>query len=334
MPAQAFHSKSSITAFGTYVPERRLTNSDLERMVETSNEWILQRTGISERRIAEPDQFCSDLCIGAVRDLLANYPVTVDDVDYILVATSTPDTSFPSVASRVQAKFGIRNAGTADVQAACAGFVTGLQMANGLILTGAFRKILVIGADTLSKITDYTDRTTCILFGDGAGAALVEAAEEPSFIGAYTDTDGQYGHHLYRSALSAKIGEADIAATGTIVQNGREVYKWAVSRVSEGVRHILSRYEIAVNDIDWFIPHSANLRIIESINERTGIPMGRTLYSMVEYGNTSAATIPLALHKGIKEGRIKRGDLLLLYGFGGGLTQSALLVRWMLDSPA
>ncbi|GGF98658.1 ketoacyl-ACP synthase III [Paenibacillus abyssi] len=328
MAASEFHSNARITAIGTYVPERILTNEDLEQMVDTNHEWIVQRTGIVERRIAADDQYCSDLCYGAVRSLLENYPVTVEDVDYILVATSTPDTFFPSVASRVQAYFGIQAAGAVDLQAACAGFVSALQVANGLLLSGAYRKILVIGAETLSKITDYTDRTTCILFGDGAGAVLVEPGDEGTFVGSYAITDGSAGHHLYRSSLSPTIGSSEIRQTGHIVQNGREVYKWAVTRIPEGIQQLLASAGLSVHDIDWFIPHSANLRIIESICERTGIPMEHTLHSLVYNGNTSAASIPLALHAGVKDGRVQPGNLLLLYGFGGGLTQAALVVKW------
>ncbi|RXZ81202.1 ketoacyl-ACP synthase III [Paenibacillaceae bacterium] len=332
MTAQKYISNATITAIGSYVPERVLTNGDLEQLVDTSHEWIMQRTGIVERRIAADNEYCSDLSISAVRNLLENYPVTVQDVDFIIVATSTPDMAVPSVASRVQAAFNIPSAGAVDVQAACAGFVAALQMAGGLLLTGIYRKILVIGAETLSKITDYTDRTTCILFGDGAGAVLLEADYDGTgcFLGGYSDTNGSAGHHLYASSLAPTINGESINNNGLLVQNGREVYKWALSAVPQGARNLLDHAELTVDQVDWFIPHSANLRMIESICERLALPIEKTLYSLVNYGNTSAATIPLALHEGIKEKRVKAGDLLLLYGFGGGLTQSGLLVRWPL----
>jgi len=329
----SLRSATTISAIGTYVPERVLTNADLEQMVETSNEWIVQRTGIMERRIAAENEYTSDLCIAAVRDLVERYGADLSDVDYILTATSSPDAVFPSMSAMVQSAFGIPACGAADLQAACAGFVAALQLANGLILSGAHRKILVIGAETLSRITDYTDRTTCILFGDGAGAVLVEAAkgtETGIFEGTYTMTEGALGKHLYRSALSPSIGGSDIAANGLIVQNGREVYKWAVSRVPEGVKRMLDDASLTPGDIDWFVPHSANLRMVESICERTGIPLERTLVSLVQYGNTSAASIPLALDEAVKDGRLRRGQRVLLYGFGGGLTQAGLLVRWPL----
>lgn len=330
MTHSSFQSAAALTAFGTYVPERVLTNEDLSRIVDTNHEWIVQRTGIVERRIAADDEYCSDLCFAAVRNMRERYAVKLEDVDFIIVATSTPDTFFPSMAARVQAEFGIVACGAIDIQAACAGFVAALQLANGLILTGVHRKILVIGTETLSKITDYTDRTTCILFGDGSGAALVEHADEGAFIGSYVSTNGGEGHQLYRSSLSSSINGKEIVTSGKIVQNGREVYKWAVSQVPKGIAALLEKYQLTVEDIDWFIPHSANMRIIESVCEKTGIPTGRTLSSITEYGNTSAASIPLAIDLALKDGRMQAGDTVLLYGFGGGLTESALLLRWTL----
>ncbi|UVI33747.1 ketoacyl-ACP synthase III [Paenibacillus spongiae] len=323
-------SHASITAFGAYVPQRILSNADLERIVDTSDEWIVQRTGIHERRVASEGEFCSDLCFAAVRDMQARFGSVLTDVDFILVATSTPDTFFPSMSSRVQAEFGIEACGAADIQAACAGFVTALQLANGLLLTGAHRKILVIGAETLTKVTDYTDRTTCILFGDGAGAALLERTQEGAFLGSHVSTTGESGHQLYRSSLSPSILGMPITANGKIIQNGREVYKWAVSQLPKGISAILQRYGYTAADLDWFVPHSANMRIIDSVCDKTGIPIEKTLSSIAEYGNTSAASIPLALDLAMKDGRIKPGDLVLLYGFGGGLTEAGLLMRWTL----
>jgi len=328
---QAFQSVASMTAFGAYVPARILDNEEMERIVETSDEWIVQRTGIHTRHIAAESEYCSDLCFAAVRDMQARYGVDLTDVDYVLVATSSPDTFFPSMAARVQAEFSIRSCGAADIQAACAGFVTALQMANGLLLSGVHRKILVIGAEVLSKITDYTDRSTCILFGDGAGAALLELAEdEGAFLGSYVSTTGESSHQLYRSSLSPAINGQSLNMNGQIIQNGKEVYKWAVSQLPIGIKTILERYNYRIEDLDWFVPHSANMRIIESVCERSGIPIEKALTSMAKYGNTSAASIPLSLDLAIQDGRVKRGDLLLLYGFGGGLTESALLMRWTL----
>ncbi|MFC0329309.1 ketoacyl-ACP synthase III [Paenibacillus sepulcri] len=330
MTLSALKSQTKLTAFGVYVPDRILTNNDMEKLVDTSDEWIVQRTGIRERRISADDEYCSDLCYAAVANMQARYAVNLADVDYIIVATSTPDTFFPSMAARVQAKFGIRSCGALDIQAACAGFVAALQLANGLLLTGVHRKILIIGADALSKATDYTDRSTCILFGDGAGAALLEWTEDGTLLGSYTATSGASGHHLYRSSLSADIDGHPIQTTGKIVQDGREVYKWAVTQVPKGITALLENNGRTTEEIDWFVPHSANMRIVESVCERTGIPLEKTLASMELFGNTSAASIPLALDLAIRDGRINKGDLCLLYGFGGGLTEAAVLLEWSL----
>ncbi|MBD2871520.1 ketoacyl-ACP synthase III [Paenibacillus arenilitoris] len=327
-----FRSNAVVTAIGSYVPERVLTNGDLEKLVDTSDEWIVQRTGIKERRIAADNQFASDLSIAAVDDMIRRYGVTVEDVDYIIVATSTPDTVFPSVASRVQAHYGMKDCGAADMQAACAGFTAAIQLASGLLLSGAHRKVLVIGAETLSKITDYTDRTTCILFGDGAGAVLMETAADGQgdLLAAYARTDGDRGHLLYRCALSPAIGEHGILTNGYIVQNGREVYRWAISEVAEGINALLDRGGLSPSEVDWFIPHSANMRIIEALCERTGIALDRALSSIKHFGNTSAASIPLAIDEAVKAGSVRPGQLMLLYGFGGGLTQAGVILRWSL----
>ena len=322
-------SRARVTAIGTCVPQRILRNSDLERMVDTTDEWIVQRTGIRERRIAARNQFTSHLAIAAVENLANNFGKQLDDVDMVLVATCTPDYPFPSVASQIQAHFGMRQAGALDLGAACAGFAYGLHVANGLVTAGLHRKVLVVGAETLSKVTDYSDRSTCILFGDGAGAVLVEYDEEtPGFRAAFTTSKGEGGIHLYRSGLSQEMKGQALSGDGCIVQNGREVYKWAVTTVPQGMKELADRAGITLDEVDWFIPHSANLRMIESICEKSGFPMEKTLYSMVEYGNTSTATIPLAWEKGIREGKVKAGDTLLLYGFGGGLVQAGVVLTW------
>jgi 3-oxoacyl-[acyl-carrier-protein] synthase-3 len=315
------NSYAQITAIGSYVPERILTNLDLEQMVDTNDEWILQRTGIRERRIARADEFTSHLCVGAVRDLMQRSGKSVADVELVIVCTHTPDFPFPAVSSLIQAQLGILQAGAMDLNAACAGFAYGLHV-------GLHRKILVVGADTMSKITDYTDRTTCILFGDGAGAAIVEQNDTVSgFLGYHMISDGEGGPLLYRTGLSNQMNGTALIDTQKVVQNGREVYKWAVSNVPLGMNALLQNAGMTLTDVDWFIPHSANLRIIESICERSGFPIEKTLHSMEYYGNTSAATIPLALDMGIREGKVKPGDTVLIYGFGGGLVQAGLLLR-------
>ena len=325
-------SKARITAIGSYVPERRLTNNDLEKLVETNDEWITKRTGIKERRIAHEEEFTSDISYKAVRNLMERSKKSIDDVDMIIVSTLTPDFKTPSVASLVQAKLGIHNAGAIDLNAACAGFTYGLHLANALITSGLHRKILVIGAETLSKITDYEDRSTCILFGDGGGAVLVEYDEHnPSFLASHLGSEGEKGSSLYCSNLSSRMFEEELTNSGKIVQNGREVYKWAVTTVPKGVQRVLDQASISLRDVNWFVPHSANLRMIESICEKIDFPLEKTLYSLVNYGNTSSATIPLSLDKALIEGNIRNGDKMLLYGFGGGLSYAGLLIHWNLD---
>ncbi|TWT25840.1 ketoacyl-ACP synthase III [Planomicrobium sp. CPCC 101110] len=324
-------SNARITAIGSYVPKKRLTNNDLEALVDTNDEWIVQRTGIKERRIAADNEYTSDISIKAVENLIERYQKTVDDVDMIIVCTMTPDFKTPSVAALVQAKLGIKNTGAIDLNAACAGFAYGLHVANGLVSAGLHRKVLVIGAETFSKIIDYSDRTTCILFGDGGGAVLVEYDEQqPSFIASHMGTDGILGKNLYCTDLSDSMFGEELPVNGFIAQNGREVYKWAVNTVPKGMEALMGKTELKLDEVDWFVPHSANLRIIESICSRSGLPLERAIYSLEHFGNTSAATIPLSLDKGVREGKIQRDDKLLLYGFGGGLTHAGLLINWSL----
>ncbi|WP_142826263.1 ketoacyl-ACP synthase III [Planococcus soli] len=322
-------SKARITAIGSYVPEKRLTNRHLEKLVDTNDEWIIQRTGIKERRIASDTEFTSDISIKAVENLKERYNKSLDDVDMIIVCTMTPDFKTPSVSALVQAKLGIKNTGAIDLNAACSGFAYGLHMANGLITSGLNKKILVIGAETFSKILDYSDRSTCILFGDGGGAVMVEYDEEkPSFIESHMGTNGELANNLYCTDLSTQMFGNELAVNGFVNQNGREVYKWAVNTVPKGMTALMEKAGFDKDQVDWFVPHSANLRIIESICSRNGLPLERTIYSLEYYGNTSAASIPLSLDKGVQEGKIKPDDKLLLYGFGGGLTHAGMLVNW------
>lgn len=321
-----------ITAIGTYVPGKKLTNFDLEQMVETNNEWIIQRTGIQERRIAHPDEFTSDLCVSAVKDLMKRYNKKVEDVDMIIVATSTPDFPFPSVSSIIQNRLNISQTGALDISAACAGFVYALHTAHSFIASGLHKKILVIGADALSKITDYTDRSTCILFGDGAGAVLVERDDtSKSFIGFHLGSDGSGAQHVYQSGLSSKVNDIELIDTQYLVQNGREVFRWVVRNVPYSIRQLLEKTQMDLDQVDWFIPHSANLRLIEPICEKLEYPLEKTLYSLVKFGNTSAASIPLALDLGIREGKVKNGDRVLMYGFGSGLVHAGQLLEINFD---
>lgn len=334
LAARALQSRAAITAIGSYVPPGAITNADLERMVETNHEWIVRRTGIVTRHRAQENEYASHMAVAAVRDLLDRYPVRSDDIDGILVATTTPDMPCPSVASQVERAFGMPRALAVDINAACAGFVTGLQMANGLILTGAYRKILVIGAETLTKVTDYTDRSTCILFGDGAGAVLVEAVPEGAFLSSYASTDGAGGHQVYMTGLARQLGEQPLTGDGKLVQNGREVYKWAVQTLPSAIRELAAAAGLdGPSDLDWLVPHSANLRMIEAICERLEFPTGKALQSVVDNGNTSAASIPLALDEAVRNGRLQPGQLAVLIGFGSGLTQSGVVLRWTASVP-
>ncbi|GAB0168050.1 ketoacyl-ACP synthase III [Lysinibacillus sp. CTST325] len=325
-------SKARITAIGTYVPENRLTNDDLEKIVETNDAWIVQRTGMKERRITNENEFASTLAFKAIENLVEQYQKDLSDIDLILVATTTPDYAFPSVACQIQEHFKMKDVGALDLHAACAGFTYGLHVANGLITSGLHRKILFITTEALSKVTDYTDRTTCILFGDGAAAVLIERDEEmPSFIASHIGTNGAGGKHLYLTNLSTTMHASPLNTSGKIVQNGREVYKWASRTLPIGIEELLQQAQMQLHEIDWFVPHSANLRMIESICEKSDISLEKTLTSVEYMGNTSSVSIPLALQLGLNEGKLNYGDTLLIYGFGGGLTHAGLVIRWYVE---
>ncbi len=319
-----------VSALGTYAPSGIRTNADLANMVETSDEWIVRRTGIRERHIARPDEFTSDLCEGAVRDLFRRSGASPEDVELVIVGTTTPDYPFPSVAALLQDKFGMSRAGAVDIQATCAGFAYGLHLANGLVSAGIHDRVLVVAGETLSKVIDDTDRATCVLFGDGAGAALVDASTPPAILATSVGADGSGAPHLYRTGLSRRIaGPAGMEQTpGLVRQNGREVFRWAVETVSANVCRLLARAGLTPESLDWFVPHSANMRITEAVCERTGIPLERTLSSIECFGNTSAASIPLALAIATSEGKLRQGNTMLLYGFGGGLVHAGAVMEW------
>ena len=333
MTTPALSRGARLSALGTYVPARVMTNDDLSKLVDTSDEWIIRRTGIRERRVARPDEFTSDLCVAAARDLFTRSAVRPEDVDLVIVGTTTPDYAFPSVACALQNQLGIRRAGAFDIQATCAGFAYGLHIANGLVTAGIHDRILVAAGETLTKVTDYGDRATCILFGDGAGAALVEASTPGRIKASVVGADGDGGPHLYRTGLSHRIAApADAELPGGFIrQNGREVYRWAVETVTAGVTRLLQQASVGPEAVDWFIPHSANIRITEAVCERTGIPIERTLSSIECFGNTSAATIPLAIAEGLADNKLHAGDMVLLYGFGGGLVHAGMLLEWQTD---
>lgn len=322
-------ANARLSAIGMAVPEKVINNAYFESLIETTDEWIVSRTGIQTRYHAGPKEFTSDLCVRAVQDLAEQFPdKTLEDVDMILVATTSPDQPMPSMACRVQHRLSLHQAGALDIYAACAGFSYGIVMAKGLIAGGMHRKILVIGAETLSKITDFTDRTSCMLFGDGAGAVLIEADETGNIGACVTGASGEGGPDLYISGFAESIDDQPLKMNRCIVQNGRKVFKWAINKAAEQLPILAERNGMSLSEVDWLVPHSANLRILEGICNETGFPMGKTLESIVDYGNTSSASIPIALYNGIKSGKVKRGDKIMIFGFGGGLAYAGTVITW------
>lgn len=321
-------TNARITAIGMAIPEKRIGNQHFETIIETTDEWIVSRTGIRTRYHTGPDEFTSDLCVKAAQDLAVKYNKSLDDVDMILVATTSPDQPMPSMACRVQYRLNLQRAGALDIYAACAGFAYGVVLAKGLIAAGTHRKVLVIGAETLSKVTDFTDRSSCFLFGDGAGAVLLEADEKGNVGACVTGASGEGGQDLYISGFAETIDGQELKMNRCIVQNGRKVFKWAVTKMSEQMKVLTEKNGLTLDQIDWFVPHSANLRIIEAICNETGFPVEKTLESIVDFGNTSSASIPIALYNGIQSGKVKRGDRIMLLGFGGGLAYAGTIVEW------
>ncbi|MDP1511045.1 beta-ketoacyl-ACP synthase III [Paenibacillus sp. CMAA1739] len=317
---------------GKYVPEKILTNKDLEEIVETSDEWIVSRTGIQERHIAAPEQATSDLAYEAAVKALESAGMTAQDLDLIIVATVTPDMAFPSTACILQDKLGAKGAAAFDLSAACSGFVYGLATATSFIKTGIYNNALIIGADCLSRITDYTDRNTCVLFGDGAGAVVIgEVPEGRGFQSFDLGAEGAGGTLLKLEAGGSRLP----ASTDTlenkqhyIYMNGREVFKFAVRVMGTATVDVLEKAGMSKDDIDLFVPHQANIRIIQSAMQRLDLPEEKVVINVNKYANTSAASIPLALVEAAEEGRMKEGDRILMVGFGGGLTWGASVLIW------
>ena len=322
-----------ISALGTYVPPRLLTNADLEKMVDTTNEWILQRTGIRERHLVDPGVASSDLGAMAARNALAERKIDATDIEAIVVATVTPDMMFPSTACLVQHKLGAKGAWGFDLSAACSSFVYALQTGSQFVATGAHKKVLVIGADVMSSIIDYTDRATCVLFGDGAGAVVVEAADDDSLglIDFIHEVDGSGGCALYMpggGSLHPSTHETVDKKMHYVHQDGQAVFKYAVRKMSEVCENLLTRNGLKGSDIDVFIPHQANLRIINATGERLGLRPESIIINIDRYGNTTAATIPLAMDTARQDGKLKKGSLVLLASVGAGFTTGATLLRW------
>jgi 3-oxoacyl-[acyl-carrier-protein] synthase-3 len=311
---------SRIAGTGSYLPEKILSNKDLEQMVDTTDEWIFTRTGIRERHIAAPNELTSDLATVAAKKAIESAGVDVNDIDLIIVATTTPDKIFPSVATMVQKKLGISNCPAFDIQAVCSGFVYALSTANNFIKVGANQCALVIGADTFSRITDYTDRSNCILWGDGAGAVILKASQEQGIISTHIYADGNYEKMLH---VPRKEDGRD-----TVMMEGSAVFKMAVNTLDQIVEDTLIANNMQKSDIDWLVPHQANIRILQATAKKLDMSMDKVVVTVDKHGNTSAASIPLALDVAVRDGRIKRGEILLMEAFGGGFTWGSALVKY------
>ena len=311
---------SRIAGTGSYLPSKILTNADLERMVDTTDEWIFTRTGIRERHIAGEGEFTSDLALQAAKNAIASAGLSPNDIDLIIVATTTPDKVFPSVATMVQKKLDISGCPAFDIQAVCSGFVYALTTADNFIKTGSAKCALVIGAETFSRITDYTDRGNCILWGDGAGAVVLQASTDQGIISTHLHADGRYENMLHVPRNNDK--------PDTVVMEGNAVFKMAVNTLDQIVDETLSANHMQKSDIDWLVPHQANIRILQATAKKLDMSMDRVVVTVDKHGNTSAASIPLALDTAVKDGRIKRGDIILMEAFGGGFTWGSALIKY------
>ena len=324
---------AKISALGCWVPPKVLTNDDLSELVNTSDTWIVERTGIRERHIADKDIATSDMAVEAAREALCQRGIPAADLDAIIVCTVTPDMLFPSTACLVQTRLGATKAWGFDLVAACSGFLYGLTTAAHLVAAGTHKNVLVIGADTMSRIIDYTDRTTCILFGDGGGAFLVEASDDDSlgFIGHLSEIDGSGAQFLNMPAGGSRLppsAETVAQRLHYVKQEGQQVFKFAVRKMYELCDGLLRRHNLTVSDVKLLIPHQANKRIINATADRLGLPVERVVLNLEKYGNTTAATIPLATRDAVADGRLKRGDLVLFAAVGAGYTAGASLWRW------
>jgi 3-oxoacyl-[acyl-carrier-protein] synthase-3 len=313
---------SRIAGTGSYLPEKILTNADLEHMVDTTDEWIFTRTGIRERHIIADNQLTSDLALNAAKNAIESAGIQASDIDLIIVATTTPDKIFPSTACILQHKLGISGCAAFDIQAVCSGFVYALSTADNFIKSGAAKCALVIGAEAFSRITDWTDRSNCILWGDGAGAVILQASEEQGIISTHLHADGQYSNMLHVPR------NHDLTNPDTILMEGNAVFKMAVNTLDAIVDETLSAHGMQKSDIDWLVPHQANIRILQATAKKLDMSMDRVVVTVDKHGNTSAASIPLALDVAVRDGRIKRGEIILMEAFGGGFTWGSALIKF------
>jgi 3-oxoacyl-[acyl-carrier-protein] synthase-3 len=325
--------RAKITALGTYVPPRLLTNADLEKMVDTTNEWIMERVGIRERHLVDKGVAASDLAVEAVKNMLASHPFDLQSVDLIVVGTVTPDMMYPSTACLVQHKLGIKDTWGFDVSAGCSGFVYALNTGVSFVESGKYKKVLVIGSDVNSMMTDYTDRAVCIIFGDGAGAVLLEPAEdgEDGVIDYVAQVEGMGGEFLFMpggGSLNPASHDTVDQKMHYIHQDGKSVFKYAVKKMAEMTERVLEKNKLTGKDVDCFIAHQANRRIITATADRLGMPLEKVIINIDRYGNTTAGTIPLAMQTAIEEGKLKKGDVVLIAAVGAGFTSGATLLRW------
>jgi 3-oxoacyl-[acyl-carrier-protein] synthase-3 len=316
---------SRIIGTGSYLPEKILTNQDLEKLVDTSDEWIYSRTGIRQRHVAAENESASDLALAASRRALDAAGITPQEIDLIIVATTTPDMVFPSTACLLQAKLGIANCPAFDLQAVCSGFVYALATADQLMKSGQYRNVLVVGAEVYSRILDWNDRSTCVLFGDGAGAVVLTTSDRPGILASRLHADGSYAHIL---SVPGGVSRGEIAGRPLLQMEGNAVYKFAVKVLSEVAEETLEAAGVAKSEVDWLIPHQANVRIIQSTAKKLGLGMERVVVTVERHANTSAASVPLALDEAVRDGRVRAGQNVLLEGVGGGFTWGAVLVRW------
>jgi 3-oxoacyl-[acyl-carrier-protein] synthase-3 len=324
---------SKITGLGSHLPEKRLTNADFEKMVDTSDEWIRTRTGIMERRILNSGKACTDMGVDAAQKAMDMAGVAPEDIDLIIYATVTPDYRLPSAACITQKKMGLINAGSFDIVAACAGFLHGISVGDAYIKTGKFKNVLVIGAEALSTVTDYTDRNTCVLFGDGAGAVVLTATEDDDsgILSTFLKSDGNQAELLWireGGSLEPVQFLKDHKKNVYIEMNGSEVFKHAVRQMADASKKSLKIAGLESSDVKWLIPHQANIRIMDATAKRLGIPRDHVYINIEKYGNTSAASVPIALDEAYREGKIEKGDIILMTAFGGGLTWASAVVKW------
>ena len=321
----------SITGLGTHVPDRVVTNDDLARLVDTSDEWIVARTGIRERRFAAEDEALSDISLPAARAALEQAGVSAAEIDLLIVATVTSDMQFPSTAAILADVLDAGNAAAYDLAAGCTGFMYGIAQAFGMVESGLIRRALVVGADVLSKLMNFADRSTCVLFGDGAGAVVVEPAAQEGFLGFELGADGAGGKDLYLPAGGSRMPTtAETVASGAhyVRMNGREVFKFATRVLVSSAEAVLAKCELSVDDVDVYVPHQANVRIIDHALAKLGIPKEKVIVNVDRYGNTSSASIPLALAEAVRTGRVHQGDTVLMTGMGAGLTWGSAVMRW------